>query len=73
MLKNILKMEGAKTLSKNEQKNLMGGFQCPNIGPSNCDPNNECCKICSCGTNNVFWQMSLACPSGYHDTGSSCV
>jgi len=42
MLKNILKIEGVKELSKGEQKSLRGGHHC--------DPEETCCYVCHCGT-----------------------
>jgi hypothetical protein len=52
MLKNILKLEGAQELSKNEQKSLIGGIiktcpagthQCEESGPYKCVKNGMMC------------------------------
>lgn len=43
MLKNILKLDGAQKLSKNEQKSINGGFiGCFNNSPNIC-PIGQCC------------------------------
>jgi hypothetical protein len=39
MLKNILKLEGAQKLTKNEQKSIIGGGSCERI---NCRTDFEC-------------------------------
>lgn len=51
MLKNILKLNGAQELSKNQQKSIIGGLiNCAN----NHDicPSGQCCKVSgnTCGT-----------------------
>lgn len=38
MLSNILKLEGAKSLSKDQQKSITGGSPC-------CNPAFECCTF----------------------------
>jgi hypothetical protein len=52
MLKNILKLEGAQKLTKNEQKSLIGGIlrgcpagthQCEESGPYRCVKNGMMC------------------------------
>ena len=51
MLKNILKLDGAQQLSKNEQKAISGGrracnYNLPNYGCGS----NECCSAGICWT-----------------------
>jgi hypothetical protein len=49
MLKNILNLDGAQQLSKNEQKEINGGRKaCNNNLPNaGCGPN-ECCSVGIC-------------------------
>lgn len=55
MLKNILKLKGVKMLSKEEQRNVKGGFCC--------DPLLECCSLCgACGSQGTcYWCRNTTC------------
>jgi hypothetical protein len=44
MLKNILKLDGAQELSKNEQKSIKGGLACNVDG--NCPAGSQCVNDC---------------------------
>jgi len=54
MLKNILKLEGAQELSKNEQKSISGGLACNIDG--RCPSGTVCC-------NNEMWANLCRKPS----------
>jgi hypothetical protein len=81
-LKMMSNIAGARQLSKNEQKNVMGGACCKTGGC--CDPAAECCTIPVpgnpyCGTNNgacqfLFPSVWIACGGGTYPDGSThCV
>jgi hypothetical protein len=55
MLKNIINLEGAQKLSKNEQKNIVGGLP---VQPANC----KC--FCMVGINKVDAYCYALCPGG---------
>ena len=67
MLKNILKLDGAHKLSKDEQKSTLGGggnLKCPTYPPSQC---------ISCGG----WSLPNGCCLGTQEThccltGTAC-
>lgn len=62
MLKNILKLDGAKKLTKNEQKVVIGGIL---FNPGGGDgPGEDGCGFNTC--RNSFGRCSwAACPRGY--------
>ena len=55
MLKKIANLKGVKTLSKEEQRNLRGGY----CGDG-CDPIEECCYRCAEGSDLVRTLFSSA-------------
>jgi len=55
MLKSILKLSGVKTLTKEEQKSVKGGF----CGDG-CDPAWECCHYCQ-GSGCVYRVIKPGC------------
>jgi hypothetical protein len=57
MLKNILKLDGAQKLTKNEQKSIKGEGVYPPPGSSRCSPRSE----------------FVNCPVGYNCVDGSCI
>jgi hypothetical protein len=50
MLKNILQLEGAQELTKNEQKSISGAGVCQGIDILICCPDTELCSCAPKGT-----------------------
>lgn len=71
MLKNILNLNGVKTLSKEEQRKVRGGAS------PGCNPAEECCYLCTCsilqgGNYYIFPGQSCADPS-CNNSSPNCV
>uniref|UniRef100_UPI004049C0A5 hypothetical protein n=1 Tax=Fulvivirga sp. TaxID=1931237 RepID=UPI004049C0A5 len=57
-MKKIMNIAGARQLSKNEQKNVMGGM----MGETWPCPAGCCCPITECCENNRNWIPGVNCP-----------
>lgn len=57
MLKNVLKLDGVRLLTKSEQKGVVGG--------NHCNPAEDCCNVCQKGVSHYYVYTWEACAPGY--------
>ncbi len=72
-MKNLAKLNGAKALSKNEQKSVTGGGSRPGFRPSTCcDPANQCCTTTAL-VNQPLCGGTYQSGCQYHVATSCCI